>query len=360
MNTLCPTRGLSLLALIPIALTSAAHADVTMEQSIRVEGTGLMSMINMSGQTVTAISGDRARTDSSLQMESRLMRMFGGTGPMAEIVRMDEEKVYQLDLKKRTFTEMTFAQQREAMQQAIDQMRDSQQSQQQQSSGIDESSCEWSEPTSTVERSGETETIAGHRAERTTVTATQSCSDPKTDQVCSFNLILDQWLAPKFEAGDEVVEYYQSYAEKLGFDVAQSPDFVQRLESMFGGYKGIWSEIADSMAGTNGYPLRSTVSLAIGGPQCQTSQEAQSAPGTAPGIGEVVGGALGGALGGMFGRRGDAARQKAPEPASEVDPTLPDGTLRLMSISSEFVSVNNDKVAPGTFEIPENFRKARD
>ena len=357
MNVVPRARSRTLLALVPVVCISAAHGDVTMEQRLRVEGTGLMKMINMSGQTVTTISGDRARTDSDIKMESRLMRMFGGSGPTAEIVRLDEEKLYQLDLKRKRYTETTFAEQQAAMQQSIEQMREAQESQQQGAAGVDESSCEWSEATANVDRSGEAETIAGYRAERMTVTASQSCADPKTGQVCSFNLILDQWLAPEFEAGDEVVEYFQSYAEKVGLDVPQSADFAQRLESMFGGYEGIWSEIAQKMEETEGYPLRSTVSLAMGGPQCQSAEEAQSAERSSPGIGEAVGGALGGAIGGFFGRKRDAQAEAKAEPVAETnDAMLPDGTIRLMSISSELVSVSDDEVDSSVFEVPEGFR----
>jgi hypothetical protein len=354
-------RKRGLLALVPIVCLSAAHADVTMEQRMQVEGAGLMKMINMSGNTVTSISGERSRTDSDFRMESRLMRMFGG-GATAEIVRLDDETLYQLDLKKKTFAEVTFAEQKAAMDQSIEQMREAQESQQQDTSGIDESSCQWSEPTATVDRSGETDTIAGYRAERMKVTASQSCADPQTGQVCSYNLILDQWLAPEFEAGDEVAQYYQAYAQKLGLDVAQSPAFAQRLESMFGGYQGIWGEIAAKMQDAEGYPLRSAVTLAVGGPQCQSAEEAQTAERSAPGVGEAVGGALGGALGGFLGRRRDAARkaEAAAEPAAPAgDAMLPDGTMKLMSITSELVSVSSDEVDPSAFEVPAGFRKRK-
>jgi hypothetical protein len=330
-----------------------------MEQRLRVEGTGLMKMINMTGHTVTTVSGQRARTDSDVEMESRLMRMFGGSGQTAEIVRLDQEKLYQLDLKKKTFRELSFAEQKAMMQQSMEQMREAQQSQQQGTSGVDESSCQWSEPTATVERSGEAETIAGFRAERVTVTASQSCADPQTGQVCDFNLILDQWLAPEFEAGDELVDYYRTYAEKLGLEVPTSANFSQRLESMFGGYHGIWNEIAAKMQDAEGYPLRSTVSLAVGGAQCESTEQAQAAN-AKPGIGEAVGGALGGALGGMFGRRRDAAKAASAESAAPADTaTLPDGTIRLMSISSELLSLSRDAAAAGTFEVPANFRQAK-
>lgn len=351
------SRSIPLLTVLPALLAGSAWGDVTLEQRLRIEGTGLLKMMNMSGDVVTTISGDRSRTESDMKMESRLMRMFGG-GTTAEIVRLDDGTLYQLDLKKKTYTELSLAEQREAMQQSMEQMRESQQSQQQQAAGVDEESCEWSEPTATVDRRGETETIAGTRAERVVVTATQSCKDPQTEQVCSFNLILDQWLAPEFEAADEVTEYYRAYSEQLGLEVADAPGFSQRLESMFGGYQGIWSEIAEKMGETQGYPLRSTVSLAVGGPQCDTSQQAQAAE-DSPGVREAVGGAVGGALGGLFGRQRDKAakREAASEPV--VDETLPEGTVKLMSIMSEITSISRADAPSDSFEVPENFRQVK-
>ena len=335
-----------------------AYADVTLEQKMSVEGTGLLKMINMNGHVVTTISGDRARTQSDLQMESRLMRMFGG-GPSAQIVRLDEGKLYHLDLKGKTYTEMSLAEQKAEMERSIEQMREAQQSQQQSAAGVDEEACEWSEPTATVARPGEVETIAGTQAERVVVTASQSCKDPQTGQVCSFNLILDQWLAPEFAAGEEVTGYFRAYSEQLGLDVADSPGFVQRLESMFGSYRGIWGEIAGKMKEAEGYPLRSIVSLAVGGPQCEDAERAQATQ-TSPGLGEAVGGAFGGALGRFVGRRRDeSATQAAPEPAAATDDALlPEGTVKLMSISSELISVKQEEAPAGSFDVPQNFRPA--
>jgi hypothetical protein len=126
---------------------------------------------------------------------------------------------------------------------------------------------------------------------------------------------------------------------------------------MFGSYEGIWNEIAGKMKEAEGYPLRSTVSLAMGGPQCESSPQAHSADTASPGIGEAVGGALGGALGGLLGRKRDTA-QAAPEPpAPAEDPTLPDGTIKLMSISSEMVSLSHDPAAAATFKVPATFRR---
>jgi hypothetical protein len=332
-------------------------AEVTIEETLRVEGVGLMSMLNMSGTSVTRISGERGRTDSDLQMESRLMRMFGGLGPTAEIVRLDEEKLISLDLKGKTYAETTFAAQRAEMEEAMSQMRESQQTQQRGMSGIDESECEWSEATARVERSGETATIGGYRAEQQLLTATQSCRDRQSGQVCDFGLRIEQWLAPEFEAAAEVVRFYQAYGEKLGLDAPGSRGFAERTEAMFGGYEGIWEALAEHMQSLEGYPVKSSISLAMGGPECESVQQLQAA-GTAgsPGIGEALGGAIGGRLGGMLGRK----RDDTAKSASAVPASLPaDGMFTLMTITNELVSLSRGPVGAETFEVPAGYRPAR-
>lgn len=332
-------------------------AEVTIEETLRIEGSGLMSMMNMSGTSVTRISGDRGRTDSDLQMESRMMRMAGGLGPTAEIVRLDEERLISLDLQDKTYSETTFAAQRAEMEQAMSQMRESQQGQQQGMSGIDESECEWSEATARVERSGETATIGGYRAEQLLLTATQSCRDRQSGQVCDFGLRVEQWIAPDFEAAPEVLRFYQAYAEKMGLDATGSRGFAERAEAMFGAYEGIWEALAEHMQTLEGYPVKSSISLAMGGQECESVQQLQAAGSAgAPGLGEALGGALGGRLGGMLGRKRDEPAKAAPAaPASGPA----DGMFTLMTITNELVSVSRGPVAAETFEIPAGFRPAR-
>ena len=122
-----------------MAAGASTRADITMEEHIGVQGSGAMSMANMSGKTVTAISGNRARTESDLQLQSRLMRMFAHDGPTAEIVRLEEDKVYEMQLKKKRYTESSLHERRAQMQKVMEQQRKSQAKQQQTGSGVDES-----------------------------------------------------------------------------------------------------------------------------------------------------------------------------------------------------------------------------
>lgn len=337
---------------VATAVAATVHADVTIEERMSVSGSGMMKMANMSGTTSTRISGQRARTDSNLQFESAMMRTFArGLGQATEIVQLDQDKLFSVDSKKKTYTETTFAERRAQMQEAMERMREGQASQQQATSGVDDSQCEWSDPKADVKRTGEKVTVAGFDAERVTVTATQSCKDKKTGQVCDFGLVLDQWVAPKFEASAEAQAYQRAYAEKLGLNASTSRDFAERAQSMFGRYQGLWGEVATQMRDVKGYPVKLTFGLGVGGPQCESAQQAQASGG--PASPPSIGGVLGGALGGMF------KKKEASPPAAATTPPapLPGGMMPLMSMSTELVSVNQNNVDPQSFEVPAGFKK---
>ena len=200
--------------------------------------------------------------------------------------------------------------------------------------------------------------------------------------MCDFGLVLDQWLTPNFEAADETLAYQRAYAEKLGFDASASRDFAERAEAMFGRYQGIWKEVAAKMRDVEGYPVKASFGLGVGGPQCKSIQEAQaSAPPSAPdvssavgasvgssvgssvgnsvsnsvgsSVGGTLGGALGGALGGVFGRKKEPAQTAAAAPP----PAPPGGLMPLMTVSTELVSVNRAPASPQSFEVPGDFKK---
>jgi len=329
----------------------ATHADVTMEEAIRVEGAGLMSMANMSTQTTTRIAGNRSRVDSSMRADSGVVRLFVG-GPTADIVLLDQDTSYHLDLKKKRYTQTSLAEQRARMEQAMAQTQQAQQSQRQSASGVDETQCVWSEPKASVRKSGEKALVATYEAERVTITATQACTDKQTGQVCEFGLVVDQWLTPNFPAAEESLAYYRAYAQKMGLNAAASRDFAERAETMFGGYKGIWAKVATELKGVKGYPVKSMFALGVGGPQCRTAPASAPPPesGTA-----AAGRAIGSAIGGLFGKKKpDQATAQAAAP-----PPIADGLIPLMTVSSELLSAQVGAVSADQFEVPANFKPAK-
>jgi hypothetical protein len=336
----------------------AAHADVTVKERIAVEGQGLMAMANMSGTSTTAISGRRARTENDMQMESRLVRMFAhGAGQSTEIVRLDEDKVFEIDPKKRTYKEESLAARRARLQQAAEQAKQ-QQEKQPAPTGIDESDCEWSEPTADVKRTGAKAVIAGFDAEQVSIVAKQSCKSKKTGAVCDVALLLDEWIAPGFAMSDEVTKYRTAYAQQMGL-AGGGRDVTERAEAMFGRYKGAWQQIAAKMKDVKGYPVKTSFSLGLGGAQCQngggsssqTSSDSDSHTSQNPA-------ALASQIAGSLFKKKKPA--PAPETAATPSAASVSGLYVPLSISSELLAVSEDSLPADTFEVPAGFKKVGD
>ncbi len=334
------------LAVGSILVCASAFADITLEERISVEGAGLMRMANMSGTTKTAISGDRSRTESDLKMQSRLVRMVArGMGPTADIVKLDEGKVYELDLKKKQYTEATFDEMRAKLEAARQQAE-----QAKQPTPLDESQCEWSPPKADVKRTGEKAQFAGFDAERLTILASQSCRDKQTGSVCDVTLSLDQWIAPRFDGGVDALRFQRAYAQKMGYDAAVSRDLAERAKTMFGRYQGVWTEIAKKTGDVQGYPVKTSFAFAVGGPQCQGEQAAQASGADS----SAAGGVAGQIVGSIF-KRKKADQQAQTTPAASA---LPAGMVPLITLTSELTAVSTAAVPPAAFDIPADFKKA--
>src|SRR5258708_8581866 len=197
-------------SIAPILLSSilgfaagTAQADITIERTTSVDGIGAMAFANMSGTSKTSISGDKSRTDSDMKMQSKIIGFVArnSLGTSAEIVLLDQDKLYHLNMNKKEYTETTFEQFRAQMQKVSDQLNSSEAKNQ--PSAVDQSKCVWLPAKVDVTKSGEKAQFAGYDAQRVTVTATQPCQDKENGAICEIALVLGQWNYPDFAQSRE-------------------------------------------------------------------------------------------------------------------------------------------------------------
>jgi hypothetical protein len=338
-----------------------AQADITIERTTSVEGVGGMAFANMSGTSKTSISGDRSRTDSDMKMQSKIIGFLArnAVGPSAEIVLLDQDKLYHLNMNKKEYTEMSFEQLHAQMQKMSDQMNSSEE--RKQPSAVDQSKCVWLPAKVDVTKSGEKAQFAGYDAQRVTVTATQPCQDKDTGAICEIALVLDQWTSADFAESSEARKFYSAYAAKMGIDTSNSQDVSERAKALFSQYKGVWTEVAAKMQSVKGYPVKSSFTLGLGGTQCkdsnsqqaQTSQTDNSSPSPSGIAGAVVG-----KLGGLFQKKKDPAdAPAAPAAPAAAAVAMPPGDVALMTVSSQVVAVSTNGVSPDAFTVPAGFKK---
>src|SRR5690348_1167273 len=239
--------------ILSAAWVGVCEADVTLQERITVEGTGLMSMANMQGTSTTSISHDRARVETNLRMRSGFMRVLArGAGQTTEIVRLDDDTIYVLDVKKKRYQQTSVAARSAELAQASV-------AQQGNPLAFDDSQCDWSEPKLTVAKAGAKVVLAGLSAAPFSIVARQSCKDRHSGAVCDIALSFEGWVAPSSDAALEAMKFRTSYSQQLGLGSDA------RAESLFGRYKRPWGLMAEQIRRLNGFPVKTRFALGLGG-----------------------------------------------------------------------------------------------
>jgi hypothetical protein len=195
--------------------TSIVSADVRSDQRVKFQlGGAIGKLVNIFGgkgaregvTSIVAVKGNRKAT------------MSDSTG---QIIDLSEEKVYDLDIKKKTYKVTTFAQMREEMEKA---RREAEQS------ARDMPRDEPSEPSKPaqkdpnqkevevdfdVKNTGATKKINGFDTKQSIVTITVREKGKTLDEAGGMVMTTDMWLAPSAPSTKELMDFDMRYAQKL-------------------------------------------------------------------------------------------------------------------------------------------------
>ena len=373
---------------LALAMTGSCWADVTLQQSVTLEGGGTMSVMNSTGTMTTAVSGKRGRTENRMESTSKLMKAFAKNVNTATIVLLEDEKMLNLMPEQQQYSEVTFEQMRQQMEQSMEQMEEMQ------ADGglpVSEEECEWSEPVVDVQKTRNSEKFAGIKARQSIITATQSCKVPDTGKSCDMKWTLEYWNAKKIPGEDEARAFQEGMAKAMGGDELLALAKVN-TRGMMAMFKGGWEEVLSESGDLKGYPVKTVMSLDMGGEQCTTSagqpiamdgiwneagnaaldaaagtaaghagaavgQEAGKAVGNSVG-GSVAGSAIGAAsqklIGGALGKFRNRKKDKDVKPEA-ANPAA--ASVTLFKVTTVLTSVDDNDIADRTFEVPAGWQK---
>lgn len=370
-----------------LAMSGTCWADVTLQQNISVEAGGSMSVMNSTGTVTTAVSGNRGRTENRMESTSKLMKTFAKNVNTATIVLLEDEKMLNLMPEQKKYSEVTFEQMRQKMEQGMAQMEEMQ------GGGlpVSEEECQWSEPVVDVEKTRNSQKFAGVKARQTIITATQSCTIPDSGKSCDMKWELEFWNAKKIPGEDEARAFQEGMAKAMGGDELLALAKVN-TQGLLGMFKGGWEEVLSESGDLKGYPVKTVMSLAMGGEQCTTpggqpiamddiwseagnaavdaaagtaASHAGSAVGQKAGeaVGDSVGGSVAGSaigaasqklIGGALGKF--RKRKKDKEPKAEVaNPAA--GSVTLFKVTTELTGVSDKDIADNQFLVPDGWQK---
>jgi hypothetical protein len=350
------------------AFTTTVRADVSIQQKTSLD---VASMVRMHGATTTNLTTDKKREDTESHCEG-MMSLLCGNLQGGEIVRLDRDVTWHLEPTKKRYREQTFATPEELaamrakMQANLEKMRSCPVSQKQQP--IDKAKCTMSPPKFEVHKTDDKTAIAGHDAQKTSATMTETCTDKESGDVCDTVVALDVWLTQDSLPGSgDRRAFDAAYAKKLGLD---DPQGIMRGEfaKFLAPYQSQIKQLTDKSGDFKGQPLKTSLRVMMGGQQCKMMPKAgDSTGGGTSGTGgnpmgdvKEAGKAIGSLVGGLFKKKKaeepqDAAGAAAPTGGSSPDPYSQ--YAQLASFSMETVSINTDAIPAARFDIPPDWTK---
>jgi hypothetical protein len=353
------------------ATSAIVHADVTITQKTNLD---VASLISTHGSSTSSLTADKQREDSESHCEG-VMSIVCGNVQSGEIVRLDRELTWHLEPKKKLYREVVFATpaelsaMRAKMQANLEKMQACPVSQKQQP--IDKSKCQMSPPKIDVHKTDDRMSIAGHDAQRTQGSLTESCTNSDTGDVCDTVIAVDMWLTQDTLPGSgERLAFSKAYAKKLGLEDSVSL-FRGDVAKYLAPYQSQIQQLQAKSGDFKGQPLKTSLRVLVGGAHCgataknnadtTSTSNNSAAPGNPLNDVNQAGKAVGNFVGGLFHKKKtDDSQPPAGAATPDAPSTSPDPFAQLTQLGSytiETVSISTDSIPADRFEIPAGWTK---
>jgi hypothetical protein len=336
-----PIRAVAILGLCSCVLTSsAAYADVRADEKSRVEFAGMLGrMVNMFG-------GKAAREGTTSTVAVKGDRKAVLTESNGQIIDLNEEKIYDLDLKKKTYTVVTFAELRRQMEEARKKAEEeAKKTPEAEKPAERDPNQKEVEVDFDVKDTGEKKAINGFDTHQVIMTITVREKGKTLEQSGGLVLTSDMWLAPKIAAMQEVAAFDLKYAQKLYGPMVSGVSASQMAAAL-----ATYPMLKDAMAKmrTEGSKLEGTAILTTVTTEAvksaeQLAQESKSAADSKP----SGGGGLSGRLGGML------AKKIGPKTDETAKPRA-----TFMTMNTEVLKVATT-VAAEDVAVPAGFKESK-
>lgn len=332
------SRFIVIAALVAMCSAGVA-ADVRSDQKTRVQFAGML------GRMMNLFGGKAAREGVTSTVAVKGNRKLMTTGNSSQIVDLSEEKVYDLDLKKKSYRVTTFAELRrqyeEAQRKAAEDAR-----KEEAREAKEKKSADSSEPQKEVEvdfdvkNTGETKVINGFNTRQSIMTITVREKGKTLEQSGGLVLTTDMWLAPDQPAMKEVSDFDRRYFEKVygGLIAGVSADQMAAAAALYPMLKPGIERMSKEGEKIQGTAIMTTVTFdAVKSPEQLEAEKKDSEPKASGGIG------------GMLGGLARKAARKDDEPKARA--TFMTSTVEVLKLSTD---VNATELA-----IPAEFKESK-
>jgi len=339
-------RWIGMFLLVVWALPGIAAVKTEQKTQFHIEG--------MLGRVIGLFGGKAAKegvTEKVAVKGNRKMTLSEETGT-GQIIDLDEEKVYELDLKGKSYKVTTFDEMRRRIQEARDRA-EKETAKTKESAQAPPPDSQQMQIDFDAKETGQKKDINGYNCREVVMTVSIHQKGQKIEDTGGVVLSTDMWLAPKIGAMKEIQDFDRRYAEKLngplGVAGMPSADQMAAAYAMYPTLKDAIGKMNVENVNMDGTAVLTTATFqSVANPQ-QAAQEQQAKEDTKPdnrsGItsaGGLLGGkkSIGGVLGGLGARAAQKKVEQKADQGSQGDQSS--GRTNIMTSSVEVLKVSAD------------------
>jgi hypothetical protein len=272
------------------------------------------------------------------------------------IIDIASETMTEVNLEKKTYATITFAEMREAMEKMAARMQEAM------AKNKNEPAPQLDMKVS-VKRTGQTKSISGLDTREYIMSIDMGAApQPGAPPVGLSEIETSMWMTTKIPGYDEVQAFYTRMAKKIGFSPNMNPLMMQQRGSAEG-----MKKMVEEMSKLDGTPVLTVTRMkgtsamaAMMGPQ---SSNSGSNSGARPAEsndrprfgGGLTGMAAGGIMGGLRRKKDPKADEAAPAAAPTQAPAPGDDVM--METQSEHANYSSASIAASKLDVPAGFQK---
>ena len=325
-----------------VALSLVALCAGAAQAEVKTRDKSLVKFEGMLGRMIGMFGGKAARegiVSTNAVKGNRKATLNESTG---RIVDLSEEKVYDIDFKKKTYEVTTFAQLRQQLKEAQERAEKDAKEQQakEQEKGEEKEAPASKEKQPEVEvdfdlkETGQKKAIAGYDTREVVMTITVREKGKTLEQSGGLVVTSDAWLGPEIPAMKELVDFELRYWKAIAPETAGvSPEQMAAVMAMYPMVKQGMERLNKEKVNLRGTPLSTVTTFeAVKSKEQMEQQQKDSAS------------SGGGGLGGMLAR-------KMMKKNTEEKPRA-----TIFTVTGETLEVSTS-VAPADLEIPAGFKQ---